>query len=291
MTIIELLPLDLFGEHDEKPTLAAVESSDSEKTPIPTTPKATDEKVKQQTNVVLEVVLDPRKDTRSESDEDATESDTDATPEEADQLEKDYYTPEEAELVAIENEKLVYYVANRFRSTGVSVEELSSVGFLGYAKAIKTYDKNRNVKFSTYAINVIKNEICYFLRKESKHMRKNVSLNTILSTDQNGNPFELSDIIDDEDAAPLDEDIMINDRRDMLYDVIKRLTPKEQYIIMNRFELAGNTKKTQKQISEEINMSQANVSKLQKNAIKKLEFYLQINMRDRDLTLDKALDM
>lgn len=204
---------------------------------------------------------------------------------------KAFYTEEEANQVALENEKLVYYVANRFRSTGISIDELSSVGFLGYAKAIKTFDKNRKVKFSTYAINVIKNEICYFLRKENKHRNKNVSLNTILSTDQNGNPFELTDIIETDDLPPLDEKVLTDDRLEMLLEIIDRLPEKERYIILNRFELTGGLKKTQKQISEEINMSQANVSKLQKNAIRKLKFYLQLKLEDRELTLNEALEL
>lgn len=204
---------------------------------------------------------------------------------------KEHFTDEEADDIAIENERLVYYVANRFRSSGVSIEELSSVGFYGYAKAIKTFDKNRNVKFSTYAINVIKNEICYFLRKENKHRSKNVSLNKILSTDQNGNPFELTDILDDVDTPTVDEQIITEDRLRILLEIIDRLPEKERYIILNRFELKGNKKKTQKEISEEINMSQANVSKLQKNAIQKIKFYLQLRLEDKELTLNKALEL
>ena len=65
----------------------------------------------------------------------------------------------------------------------------------------------------------------------------------------------------------------------------------EQYIILNRFELNGQPRKTQKTISEEINMSQANVSKLQKNAIRKIKFYLQLRLEDKELTLNKALEM
>lgn len=212
-------------------------------------------------------------------------------PHEEEGYEKEFFTEEEANQVAIENEKLVYYVGNSFNKTGVTKDELFSVGFEGYAKAIKTYDKKRDVKFSTYAITVIRNEINYFLRKETQHMRNNVSLSTVLSTDQNGNPFELTDIIKDDDVPNVEDNILNDIRREMLFDVIDRLPEKEQYIIMNRFELNGEKRKTQKEISERINMSQANVSKLQKNAMKKLEFYLQLKMKDRELTLDKALEM
>lgn len=247
---------------------------------------------KPRTSIVITTQLDPKD--RPERDNDLpivkNERPIVADPTEEGYV-KEYFTEEEANVIAVENDKLVYYVANRFRSSGVSIDELSSVGFLGYAKAIKTFDKNRNVKFSTYAINVIKNEICYFLRKENKHRAKNISLNKVLSTDQNGNPFELVDILDDTDSPNIEEQVVSDDRLRILLEIVERLPENEQYIIMNRFELNGQPRKTQKTISEEINMSQANVSKLQKNAIRKIKFYLQLRLEDKELTLNKALEM
>jgi len=290
MTIIEFMPLDLFSEMTEQAGADIPQAN------------AVTEKPKPKTRIIMTTEINPSEirpvhitqaaHTVSPS---ATLTKLNDRPIVADPTEegyeKAYFTDEEAEEIAVENEKLVYYVANRFRSTGISIDELSSVGFLGYAKAIKTFDKNRNVKFSTYAINVIKNEICYFLRKENKHRSKNVSLNTILSTDQNGNPFELTDIIDGEEMPPVDEQLMTDDRHSMLMEIIDRLPEKEQYIIRNRYELTGGVKKTQKQISEEIDMSQANVSKLQKNAIRKLKLYLSLKMEDKELTFNKAMEL
>lgn len=278
----EPIQLDLFAD---VPVLnEAVPPKENEPPAVPKEPS--DER---RTTIVVTHQLDPKK-SPFKSEKETPERPIVADPT-VEGYVKEYFTDEEADQIAIDNEKLVYYVANRFRSSGVAIEELSSVGFLGYAKAIKTFDKNRNVKFSTYAINVIKNEICYFLRKENKHRSKNVSLNKILSTDQNGNPFELSDILDDVDTPALEEQIISDDRLRILLEIVDRLPENERYIILNRFELTGNKKKTQKEISEEINMSQANVSKLQKNAIRKIKFYLQLRLEDKELTLNKALEI
>lgn len=215
----------------------------------------------------------------------------DETPTEEDVHVKAFYDEEEREIVAAENTKLVYYVANMFRTTGIDIEELISVGMLGYAKAINTFDKNRSVKFSTYAINVIRNEILFFMRKENKHRAKSVSMNTTLSTDQNGNPFELEDIMEDDRASELGEEIFDDERRAVLMEAVSRLTPKEQFIILYRYGLVDGKKRTQKVISQQIHMSQANVSKLQKTSLEKLQRHLKEISGNRGLTFEESLEL
>lgn len=68
----------------------------------------------------------------------------------------------EAELkqpVAEENLGLVHLCANRFRGRGIEYDDLYSAGCLGLLKAVKAFDVNRGVKFSTYAVPVILGEI------------------------------------------------------------------------------------------------------------------------------------
>lgn len=202
---------------------------------------------------------------------------------------KDYYSAEEREEIAEQNIKLVYYVANSFRTTGIDIEELISAGMLGYAKAIQSFDKNHLVKFSTYAINCIRNEILYFMRKENKHRANTFSMNTILSIDKNGNPFEMEDVIQDESSEFMSNDILIAEQRELLMQAIARLNPKEQYIIIYRYGILDGIVKTQKIISQEIQMSQANVSKLQKTSAVKLQRYLKELSGDRHLTLERVL--
>lgn len=73
------------------------------------------------------------------------------------------------EELAAKNIKTVYYVANKFSTYTVTQEDLISAGMLGYAKALKKFNPDRGVKFSTFAINCIKNEIRFCLRKENRY--------------------------------------------------------------------------------------------------------------------------
>ncbi|HOR21134.1 MAG TPA: sigma factor, partial [Ruminococcus sp.] len=57
--------------------------------------------------------------------------------------------------LAEENLGLVHLCTNRFRGRGIDYEELYSAGCLGLVKAVKAFDDDRGVKFSTYAVPVI----------------------------------------------------------------------------------------------------------------------------------------
>lgn len=64
-----------------------------------------------------------------------------------------------AEVKAEENLGLVHLCANRFRGKGIDYDDLYSAGCLGLLKAVKAFDSDRGVKFSTYAVPVILGEI------------------------------------------------------------------------------------------------------------------------------------
>ncbi len=61
--------------------------------------------------------------------------------------------------LAEENLGLVHLCANKFRGRGIEYEELYSAGCIGLLKAVKSFDTERGVKFSTYAVPVILGEI------------------------------------------------------------------------------------------------------------------------------------
>lgn len=187
-------------------------------------------------------------------------------------------TEEEREKMAEENVSLVYYVVKSFLSSGIPYDELVSIGMVGYSKALFAYDSERNVKFSTYAINCIKNEILFFLRKEKNHMRNNISFNYVLATDKNGNNLSLEETLSetkDDDVRSLEENVVFDDSVEGLKEAIKFLTPKEQYIITYRYGLDRGIIKTQKEIADTIGMSQANVSKIEKNILQKVKKILK----------------
>lgn len=185
-------------------------------------------------------------------------------------------TKEERERYAEENLKLIGFVMKSLYPSQVDYEELYDVGVTGYAKALVSYNKGNGAKFSTYAYNCIRNEILFFLRKESKHINNNISLNNILYVDKNGNNLQLEDIVSDEEKdTGLEDKILEDEQRAILLKAIDELNEKEKKIIIYRYGLDRGIKKTQKELAEEINMSQANVSKIQEKAIKKLKVILK----------------
>ena len=76
---------------------------------------------------------------------------------------------EEARLTLIEhNLRLVAYIAKRFESKKVLIEDLISIGSMGLIKGVETFKLDKKIKLATYASRCIENEILMFLRKISK---------------------------------------------------------------------------------------------------------------------------
>lgn len=193
-------------------------------------------------------------------------------------------TEEEKNTIAEENMKLVYYVVKNFQNSGIPYDELASIAIVGYAKALNAYDTSRDVKFSTYAVNCIRNEILFFLRKEKGHMKNNISMNTILSMDKNGNNLSLEDTVSNKDnnETTLEQDVLVADDVKFLHLALEHLNEKEKYIMTYRYGLDRGIVKTQKDIASHIGMSQANVSKMEKNILEKVKKILrdEYNMED-----------
>lgn len=68
------------------------------------------------------------------------------------------------------NKKLVFYVINKNYPKLRNDEDISQSGYLGLWKACKKFDVNRGIKFSSFAIKCIKNEIGMFLKAQNKHI-------------------------------------------------------------------------------------------------------------------------
>ena len=121
----------------------------------------------------------------------------------------------EAKAVLIEhNLRLVVYIAKKFDNTGVSVEDLISIGTIGLIKAINTFNPVKNIKLATYASRCIENEILMYLRRNSK-TKMEVSIDEPLNVDWDGNELLLSDILGtDEDVISrrLEDEVENNSR-------------------------------------------------------------------------------
>lgn len=173
----------------------------------------------------------------------------------------------------VHNLRLVVYIAKKFESTGIGLEDLVSIGTIGLIKAVNTFSVHKNIKLATYASRCIENEILMYLRKTNQY-KNEVSIDEPLNIDWDGNELLLSDVLGtDVDCvnAHLDSEV----EKKLLYDAINKLTPRERQIMEMRFGLCGRKEKTQKEVADEIGISQSYISRLEKRIIKQLRQELE----------------
>ena len=167
------------------------------------------------------------------------------------------------------NLRLVVYIARRFENTGINIEDLISIGTIGLIKAVGTYRADKNIKLATYASRCIENEILMYLRKNANR-RGEVPFDEPLNTDWDGNELLLSDVLGtDADVVmrPIEEDV----DRSLLAAAIDLLSPREKQIITMRFGLGGGNEQTQKEVADQLGISQSYISRLEKRIISRLK--------------------
>lgn len=213
------------------------------------------------------------------------------------------------------NLRLVLSVIQRFNNRGECVDDLFQVGCIGLMKAIDNFDLGQNVKFSTYAVPMIIGEIRRYLRdnnpiRVSRSLRdvaykalkvrdelvnKNSREPTVseiaealqvkreevvFALDAIQEPVSLFEPIYHDGGDPIFVMDQIGDSKQSdriwleeiaLREAIKRLNQRERSILDLRF-FEG---KTQMEVAEEIGISQAQVSRLEKAALKNLRKYVR----------------
>ena len=214
------------------------------------------------------------------------------------------------------NLRLVLSVIKRFSGNHENVDDLFQIGCIGLIKSIDNFDPTIGVKFSTYAVPMIIGEIRRYLRdnnsiRVSRSLRytayKAIHTKEFLSITENKEPtldeiaaesgISKEDIVFALDAiqSPLSlYDPVYTDGGDTLYvmdqisdkknreenwieelslnDALDRLNERENYILKLRF-FEG---KTQMEVADEIHISQAQVSRLEKSALKSIRHYLSL---------------
>lgn len=166
------------------------------------------------------------------------------------------------------NLRLVVYIARKFENTGISVEDLISIGTIGLIKAVNTFDPVKKIKLATYASRCIENEILMYLRRNSK-IKSEISFDEPLNVDWDGNELLLSDILGTENDLiyhSLEDEV----ERDLLSTAMTKLNIREKQIMELRFGLAGGGEKTQKEVADILGISQSYISRLEKRIIKRL---------------------
>lgn len=166
------------------------------------------------------------------------------------------------------NLRLVVYIARKFESSGVGVEDLVSIGAIGLIKAINTFKPDKNIKLATYASRCIENEILMFLRKNHTS-RTEVSIEEPLNTDWDGNELLLSDILGTDNDV-ICRNIEDETDKELLRHALSKLSRREKVIMELRFGLKGGNEKTQKEVADMLGISQSYISRLEKRIISRL---------------------
>lgn len=221
---------------------------------------------------------------------------------------------EARELYIKGNLRLVLSIIQRFSNSNENVDDLFQIGCIGLMKAIDNFDLSQNVKFSTYAVPMIIGEIRRYLRdnnsiRVSRSLRdtaykaiyakealtkKNdkeptvneianeIGMNSkdiIFALDAIQNPVSLFEPVYSEGGDTLFIMDQISDKKNKeenwveeisLKEAMNRLSDRENNIIKLRF-FQG---KTQMEVADEIHISQAQVSRLEKSALKNMKSYL-----------------
>lgn len=177
--------------------------------------------------------------------------------------------PGAREPLITHNLRLVVYIAKKFESPGASVEDLISIGTIGLIKAVKTYSLERNIKLATYASRCIENEILMHLRKSSQ-LKHEISIDDPLNVDWDGNELLLSDLLGS-DPDSVNRNIEQEAEKHMLLCAVQKLPDREKQIMQLRFGLGAKKEHTQKEVADELGISQSYISRLEKRIILRLK--------------------
>ena len=167
------------------------------------------------------------------------------------------------------NLRLVVYIAKKFENTGIGIEDLISIGTIGLMKGVNTFNSEKKIKLATYASRCIENEILMHLRRTNK-LKSEVSIDEPLNKDSDGNELLLSDILGTEPDITyrkLEDEV----DKTLLKASIEKLNSREKNIMEMRFGFITGNEKTQKEVADELGISQSYISRLEKKIINKMK--------------------
>lgn len=212
------------------------------------------------------------------------------------------------------NLRLVLSVIQKFNNRGENIDDLFQIGCIGLIKAIDNFDLSQNVRFSTYAVPMIIGEIRRYLRDNNpirvsrslkdiaykalqvrERLVRNNAKEPTVSEIANELELEVEDVVMALDAIqdpislfdPVYQDngdaifVMdqVQDKKDTdenwlqeiaLKEAIKKLNSREKLVLDLRFYKG----RTQIEVADEIGISQAQVSRIEKNALKNMKKYI-----------------
>lgn len=166
------------------------------------------------------------------------------------------------------NLRLVVYIAKKFENVDADIEDLISIGSIGLIKAVNSFKPDKNIKIATYASRCIENEILMYLRKISKYKRE-VSIDEPINVDSEGNELSITDLVSDEKYVPQD-DLDNRVEKQILWKILNKLNPREKEIMVMRYGLDGKDEMTQKEVANDLGISQSYISRLEKKILSRI---------------------
>lgn len=160
----------------------------------------------------------------------------------------------EAEIeLFINMDKYCYFIAHKYNNIA-EIEDLASIAKIGLIKAYNTFNLDKGIKFVSYADKIMRNEILMFDRKNKKH-KENVSLNTLLNLDNDGNELTIEDVFPNPEMAVTQDEII--DIKQILK--IFNENAKERDKIILRRCIIGIER--QRNVAKELNVSQSYIAR------------------------------
>lgn len=212
------------------------------------------------------------------------------------------------------NLRLVLSVIQKFNNRGENIDDLFQIGCIGLIKAIDNFDLSQNVRFSTYAVPMIIGEIRRYLRDNNpirvsrslkdiaykalqvrerlvrvnakeptvSEISKELELpveDVVMALDAIQDPISLFDPVYQDNGDAIFVMDQVQDKKDTdenwlqeiaLREAIKKLNSREKLVLDLRFYKG----RTQIEVADEIGISQAQVSRIEKNALKNMRKYI-----------------
>ena len=166
------------------------------------------------------------------------------------------------------NLRLVAHIVKKFDQGSFDQDDLISIGTIGLIKGVDSYNKDKNIKLTTYVAKCIENEILMFYRSSKKY-QNTVSLNDSIGYDKDGNKITLIDVLKD-DRKSLDDEVYLRENIALVSKYLSKLNKRENEIIVKRYGLNNRKEMTQKDIAKELKISRSYVSRIEKRAISKI---------------------
>ena len=156
-------------------------------------------------------------------------------------------------------------------------DDLFQIGSIGLIKAANGFDETKNIKFTTYAAQCIRNEILMEFRRQGGKSRNapTLSFEAPIKRNNEGKKLVVGDMIVDQKQNFEEQKECIELLEEVLNYIINKLSFKERYIVLCR---AGGI--TQDELAEQLQVSQSFTSRIEKNSIKKLKRFIKFNKKE-----------